>query len=539
MTTFTVKLNNSTISWNEAEVQQKLERIGHADKKVGWITEYLNVESSSKIGRIFWTYVGKYFQFLRHFFYGVDLEKSKSILTQLRPQISDPLRDVFDRALAKFETIAPRHRLEKWSRPIQHPPQNPTKSRSVAELMEHYDRSWDPVTAQFHKSAPFDIERVELLMRKFIETMGTPHDASVCVGFIEKIDFPRETRIFVRADLHGDLKSPLENLKTLRKQGLLDENYRCKADVHLLFLGDYLDRGLYCLQLLELLMTLKLQDPEQVTLLRGNHEHIQINRDYESDPVFKAFSDRYGHVLKEFYETLPLTICISEINPEGKRHYVHFTHGMFPLSQDPSELLQSTDDHVFQFVPKKSKASERVHNLLSKPLEEPPSTDAKAVRKYEKRCRDIERFAELFVENRERKDVRPTLCLYNWGDVQKGNDQAVTKLGDPSSRDWKISPTDVKVCLRIFAVEHPIKVVFRGHEHELRHHTLKGKVVVTTLPVGMESKYAELFPNQLDTAYVLTTGRSIDKWTKQAYLRKPGQSEVVVTKHYPIRSTEI
>ncbi len=77
-----------------------------------------------------------------------------------------------------------------------------------------------------------------------------------------------EGEALIIGDLHGDLKSIsiiLENSKFINKMS-------SNKTSTMIFLGDYGDRGEKSPEVYYSLLTLKLAFPEQVILLRGNHE---------------------------------------------------------------------------------------------------------------------------------------------------------------------------------------------------------------------------------------------------------------------------
>lgn len=54
-----------------------------------------------------------------------------------------------------------------------------------------------------------------------------------------------------------------------------------QGDIHAfdyMFLGNYVDKGHYSLEIICLLMALKLKYPKQVIMLRGNHEDRNVNK---------------------------------------------------------------------------------------------------------------------------------------------------------------------------------------------------------------------------------------------------------------------
>ena len=79
-------------------------------------------------------------------------------------------------------------------------------------------------------------------------------------------------KVIIVGDIHGQYYDLVWMLrKTKRKLG-----EGCK----LLFLGDYVDRGLYGIEVMAFLFALKIASPDRVFLLRGNHETQEMTTFY-------------------------------------------------------------------------------------------------------------------------------------------------------------------------------------------------------------------------------------------------------------------
>ncbi len=74
-------------------------------------------------------------------------------------------------------------------------------------------------------------------------------------------------------DIHGSVHSLIRNIWTLIARGHLDENLCItNPSFYLIFLGDFIDGGRYNLLTLALLLKLSNNNPDNVFLVRGNHE---------------------------------------------------------------------------------------------------------------------------------------------------------------------------------------------------------------------------------------------------------------------------
>mmetsp|Transcript_57379 Transcript_57379/g.124714 ORF Transcript_57379/g.124714 Transcript_57379/m.124714 type:complete len:428 (+) Transcript_57379:1-1284(+) len=133
---------------------------------------------------------------------------------------------------------------------------------------------------------------------------------------------------YVLGDLHGNFEDLHSFSQALWRQGISI----CPAN--LLFLGDYVDRRPFSLEVIAYLFSLKLISPTKIVLLRGNHELRIVNRTngFQAECI-KKFGEQDGMSIWErvnsVFDCLPIAAIISES--------VFCVHGGIPASLcDPS-----------------------------------------------------------------------------------------------------------------------------------------------------------------------------------------------------------
>lgn len=123
---------------------------------------------------------------------------------------------------------------------------------------------------------------------------------------IERID-----KAVFFGDIHGDLDTLYRLSKNINMDKLLRENW------HMIFLGDYIDRGYNQLETIVFIAMLKINFPSRVLTLRGNHEPYKYLVPYPHDypeKLASAFGSIEGAELydlsRELFDLMPLLLLV-------------------------------------------------------------------------------------------------------------------------------------------------------------------------------------------------------------------------------------
>ena len=119
--------------------------------------------------------------------------------------------------------------------------------------------------------------------------------------------------VTICGDIHGQLFDLFNLFDTTFPIGIDGENCLQKGE-KILFMGDYVDRGYQSVDTFLFLAFLKIKYPQNVFLLRGNHESRQVNQMYG---FFSDCQQTYGNtgiwfLFNETFDYLPLAAIVNQ-----------------------------------------------------------------------------------------------------------------------------------------------------------------------------------------------------------------------------------
>lgn len=190
-------------------------------------------------------------------------------------------------------------------------------------------------------------------------------------AIIQNLNVTNINKIILFGDLHGSFHTFFRSLCRLHRYGILNlETFEITHPYKIIFLGDILDRGLYALDILNIIfkfITINNKDPQNPKIIynRGNHENYdQYLYKFEngmSDPVagieiyYKFVGDKQTDVnlknkFDEFIMKFNYLLCILPsaviINNRDNNEKIWCCHGGFPESYIERKKIDFTNTFI-------------------------------------------------------------------------------------------------------------------------------------------------------------------------------------------------
>lgn len=89
--------------------------------------------------------------------------------------------------------------------------------------------------------------------------------------------------------------------------------FQSPRNQNLVFMGDYVDRGMFSVEVVLTLYALKINFPQQVIILRGNHECRALTTFYtfRKEVLYKFDDEVYEQFMLSF-DTMPLACIVAQ-----------------------------------------------------------------------------------------------------------------------------------------------------------------------------------------------------------------------------------
>jgi len=269
-------------------------------------------------------------------------------------------------------------------------------------------------------------------------------NAQIFAPFVQKSVVSPYTTIGVRGDLHGDIHSLIAYIDFMQQAGYMNGFKIIKSDFNLLFLGDYVDRGNYGVEVLYTLMRLKIANPDQVMLVRGNHEDIKIcsNYGFRDEVEAKFGMDFFGSKFKKIarlYDFLPAALYLG-CGSSANKDFLQCCHGGMEVGFNPTTLLQTNSPVAFKWI-----------DVLHQ------ATEFQALDILHEEC-EAKKYFKNF------KITHYTDIGFMWNDFHVPND--TTLCLPPESRGFVYGKNMTRAVLkRASKGTHKVRGVLRAHQH--------------------------------------------------------------------------
>ena len=318
-----------------------------------------------------------------------------------------------------------------------------------------------------------------------------PKDSHV-VGFVDRLDLQDGTLVNVTTDLHSDTRKLLQMLHMASLHEHIDKSYHTAQKRAFLFLGDYTGRGLNDCLLLSLLLKFRMENPETVIVLRGNHEHYIMLADVLRD---QDWFHNHRDLFEACFATFPIAVCVAEEAGASKngimrREFVQYSHGLFELC-DVTPLIEGKNNRLF--ILEKKECPQRIISLA-----DANTNQSQQAKKIVAAFKEISHMIEGMKSKRSSDgcnaiDGQTTQAQgYLWGEI--ANKLSLTRFGVGLGLPIELIIAYAKCHATPKAA---LKAFVNGHGHTFQEYCSKtDRVMLTTLPISIASGIGSILRNE-------------------------------------------
>jgi hypothetical protein len=223
---------------------------------------------------------------------------------------------------------------------------------SLEEFEATIDRYCEIMTTSQNNPDLWADGDVPFLFQNVKKSPGSAFD-----GYTARSLTPAGTDYILVPDLHGDIHSLIAFIENLQTREFTSKNDPLKLikPCRLIFMGDYTDRGLWGVEVIYFLMRLKINNPELVFLLRGNHEDSDMTKALGFDVEFLAKFGEEGQnrckkKIEDFNNSLPLALYYGSKGDDGINYQRLACHATAEIGYKPERLFKTTQVVFFDRI---------------------------------------------------------------------------------------------------------------------------------------------------------------------------------------------
>jgi hypothetical protein len=193
---------------------------------------------------------------------------------------------------------------------------------------------------------------------RWVNSPFKPDTVNLSNAYYIGLNVPEGTKFYCWGDRHGDVRSLLEGLKTLKNEGIIGNDLVMQKGQIPVLLGDYLNNGAYSLEAAFTAMLLYIKNQNCIAI-RGNHECTErpITQDWAIREATAKLKDELGeHAAREallffqLLEKLPVAAFVGIPHKENQWRHFLITHAAPDLGINPGELLQSLKNTHYEKI---------------------------------------------------------------------------------------------------------------------------------------------------------------------------------------------